>query len=103
MDAEFEYDLRIMKEKFMKVMQKHNLRMKPKVYLLGKYVPILKHRTGVLLGPTSAQFACTVRHFRKRVQSELLNCHRHHGFNAPVERLDISIISFTVRFNRVYL
>ncbi len=41
LDAEFEYDLRIMKEKFMKFMQKHNLRMKPKVHLLGKCVPKL--------------------------------------------------------------
>ncbi len=68
--AEFESDLRIMKEKFMKVMQNQNLRMKPKVHLLGKYVPTFMHRTGVLLQPTSAQSAYTLRHFRKRVQSE---------------------------------
>ncbi len=55
LDAEFENDMHMFKEKFMEAMQKHNLRMTPKVHVLVHHVPKYACRTSVTLGPTSGQ------------------------------------------------
>ncbi len=80
LDAEFEYDLRKMKEKFMKFMQKHNLRMKPKVHLLGKYVPKLytvqEFYLGVLVHSPHALFDIFEKGFKVNSKKIPVVCER---------------------------
>ncbi len=55
LDSEFGNDVHIFKEKVMEAMQKHTLRMTPKVHVLVHHVPNYACRASVTLGPTSGQ------------------------------------------------
>ncbi len=55
LDPMFENDINTFKEQFMGAMLTHNIRMKPKVYVLVHHVPEYVRRTAAPLGPTSEQ------------------------------------------------